>query len=317
MPQGFEPAAAGEVEPGVDLAYTPPPRKESVGRRIGPYARWIVAGLVVLGGFAANFLSDATRDDGGAIVDQGAVDVTEARVGDCLDLREEDLDAEVVEEFVGVPCAEPHQMEVYANLTVPGGDAYPGDVVLESYSIDGCEAQFAAYTGAPYDTEPLLDYYYFTPVEEGWSQGDRVVTCTLVTVDGSTLVGSMEGQGMVHYQSLNVGCYDLPAGADEGLYGMRPRPCEGGHDVEVFATPVVTSGADAPFDDPALVEFGNETCQSEYERFLGQDVTNPDLTWWYYYPSAESWAEGDRSLTCYLERVDLEPLVGSYGARSA
>ncbi len=317
MPQGFEPAGDDEVEPGVDLAYTPPPRKQSVGRRFGPYARWIVAGLVVLAGFVANLLSDATRDDSGVIVDQGAVNVTEARVGDCLDLREEDLDADVVEEFIGVPCSEPHQLEVFALLTVPGGDVYPGDLVLESFSTDGCEAEFATYTGAPYDTEPLLDYNYFTPVEDGWAQGDRIVSCTLATVDGTSLVGSMAGRGMVHYQSLQQGCYDLPAGAEDGLYGMHPRPCEEGHDVEVFATPSMSSAADAPFDDPTLVEFGNESCQTEYERFLGTDATNPDLTWWYYYPSAESWAEGDHSFTCYLERVDLEPLVGSYAGGSA
>lgn len=312
VPAGFESAGNDETEAANtwDRPETSP--GASATRRLAPFARWIVAGLVILGGLIANFITDARRDDTGTIVDQGSIDVTEARVGDCIDLREEDLDADVIEEFVGVPCTAPHQMEVYALFDHEGGAGFPGRSVLEEYATDGCAARFGDFTGAPYETEPVLDFNYFIPVEEGWSQGDREIACTVIAYDGSNLVGSMRGLGIVHYQSLTVGCYDLPAGSDSGFWGMHPRSCDDVHDVEVFSAAVEPSGPEAPFDDAALVEWGDATCQAEYEHYLGSGAEDPELTWWYFYPSEASWAEGDRSFTCYLQRVDEQPLTAAY-----
>ncbi len=322
VPAGFEPAAAddqgtadgGVLDLGSSTTWDPSPQtaREPALRRLAPFSRWIIAGLVVLSGFIANFLSDAKRDDGGAIVDQGAVDVTEARVGDCLDLRDEDFDSDVIEEFVGVPCSTSHQMEVYALLTYPDGGAYPGDAALESYSVERCTAEFGSYMGAPYDTEPILDFNYFTPTEDGWNDGDRGVTCAVIAYDGSELVGSMRGLGMIHYGALSAGCYDLPEGSESGLYGMHPRTCGQEHDVEVYAAVVEPSGPDAAFVDADLVEFADAACLSGYEALPGGVTGDPDVTWSYYYPSEGSWADGDRSITCYLQRIDQQPLVGSH-----
>jgi hypothetical protein len=313
IPSGYQPAESGasaEDEASAATGSTEPP---STRARIAPFARWVVFAVFAASGLIATFLRDAGRDEEGSIVDTGVVEATEARVGDCLSLSEEDLEADVVSEFVGIPCAEPHQMEVFAEANYDDlVGLFPGRATLEAFAGSECRMLFEGYVGAPYDTEPLLDINYFTPEEEGWRQGDREVTCAVISVDGSDLIGSMQGMGLVHFQALTEGCYDLPEDSAGGFYGMHPRDCDAAHEVEVFATAVETSGPDAVFDDAALVEFGDATCQAGFEELLGADPADPELTWSYFYPSQESWADGDRSFTCYLHRLDEQGLIGSY-----
>ncbi|HEX5695307.1 MAG TPA: septum formation family protein [Acidimicrobiia bacterium] len=296
-----------------------PPRKKVLGdylTRAAPFAGWIIVGLFALSGVVWAAFTNADRDESGVIVDEGVVGVMEARVGDCVDLLEDDLEADVIFEFVGIPCSEPHSMEIFGLVAYSGitGD-FPGEAVIDEFGWESCLGLFDDYVGAPYETEPTLDITYFTPEPEGWAQGDREVTCALVAVDGSGLVGSMKGMGQVHTRSLQPGCYQLPE--DQDAVGMHPRPCEGIHDVEVFATGRDQSRADAPYDEVRLSEFGDGLCQAEYTKQLGAAASDPEFTWSYYFPSPESWADGDREFACFLMRVDQAPFTGSPAAGNA
>lgn len=277
-----------------------------------PFLGWVIVGALGLGGVAASMIAGAGRDEGGTIVDQGVVGVFEARVGDCLNLRDDELDADLVTEFVGIPCDQPHGMEVFALVPYPAApnSGYPGREVLEQFADDTCVILFEGYVGVPFAREPFLGVTFFTPEPDGWEQGDHEVTCALVTVDGSNLETSMEGNGMIHHQDLEVGCYDFPADPDQ-ILGLYPRPCGDPHDLEVYSVIRERSSNAADFDEARLIEFGDRECNDELVRFLGPASADPDLVWAYLWPNEESWADRDRRFICFVERADGTPLTGS------
>ncbi|HEX9864831.1 MAG TPA: septum formation family protein [Acidimicrobiia bacterium] len=307
----------------VDLAQpTDSPADRTIGRPVkrarrgvlelaAPFAGWIVLGLFALSGVVWALLTDAGRDESGTIVDQGLVSVFEVRVGDCVNLSDDDIGTEEVAEFVGVPCGQPHGMEIFGIVTHPGNTSvFPGRETLEEFADESCVGLYQPYVGVSFDVEPLIGVTYFTPTRSSWAEGDRGINCALIAFDESDLVGSMKGQGQIHARMLSVGCYDLPEDRDRFL-GFHPRSCDESHTVEVYSVVRERSSMQARYDEAALLEFGDERCEDDFYRYLGSSRGDPNLTWSYFYPSSESWEDGDRKFFCFLTRVDEAPFSGS------
>ena len=85
-----------------------------------------IAGLAVMGGVAVfgrvTSGDDETVRDGGEIVEAGGLGVFRMAAGDCVNFP--DGDFEQVEAVEGIPCADPHDAEVYA--LVDGRRRVPG-----------------------------------------------------------------------------------------------------------------------------------------------------------------------------------------------
>ncbi|MEV1131231.1 septum formation family protein [Agromyces sp. NPDC049794] len=110
-------------------------------------------------------------------------------VGQCLDARK---DRATGSESI-VPCAEPHDDEVYATFTLEHGQ-YPGEAAAEMAANDGCRARFADFIGVAHG-DSVFEFYSVYPSARSWNdQGDRTVTC-LVWYPADTVVGSLEGAG--------------------------------------------------------------------------------------------------------------------------
>lgn len=112
---------------------------------------------------------------------------------------------------------------------------------------------------------------------------------------------------------LRVGdCIDLPARSDS-ISEVQHRPCADPHDAEVFA--VLTHPA--PNGAPVLTQtetnsYLEQNCLSAFDLYTGQDFrTEPDHDIGWFYPTASSWAEGNRTFTCYLARLDQAKMTGS------
>jgi len=73
-----------------------------------------------------------------------------------------------------------------------GGDAYPTDDAMLDFIIAACVPQFEAYVGMSYESS-VLDFVPFTPTEDGWADGDRVVQCALVGATNEQLTTSLRG----------------------------------------------------------------------------------------------------------------------------
>jgi len=137
--------------------------------------------------------NDAGRGSDSQITSGGNVDAFSIYVGDCL--ISADLDNEF-SEVPAVPCTEAHDSEVIYIFDMPDGD-YDSDAI-DSAGDDQCPQAIVNYVGPNYDTVSSegLDWYYFSPTEESWAQGDREVDCiAYARSDTNELTSSVKGLG--------------------------------------------------------------------------------------------------------------------------
>jgi len=101
-----------------------------------------------------------------------------------------EADHATVGEVETVDCRSTHDLEVFANVTLPFGPgaALPDAEVLWSTAWQQCLPFFETYTGEAYDRSAWwLDAY--VPDRHGWKAGDRDAVCVLYLgdADGSQL----------------------------------------------------------------------------------------------------------------------------------
>lgn len=188
----IEERASAEPEERVQPDDFAPGPSESGAKR---WLTWAAIVLALGAGLFLRGLGDASRDDSGEIVGAGDLDVMDLQVGDCFNDPEEF--EELVFEVAAVPCAEAHDNEVFAVVSVAGVfSAFPGTPVLDEYSYDLCSGDlFDSYVGTTY-LESELEVFSFTPTQESWDQGDREFTCILFRWDFAKLSGSARNSGL-------------------------------------------------------------------------------------------------------------------------
>jgi hypothetical protein len=111
---------------------------------------------------------------------------------------------------------------------------------------------------------------------------------------------------------LAVGdCIDEPA-QTTSVTDVQHQPCNGPHDGEVFALLTDPGSGDYPgvdhFRTMAVAQ-----CVPAAAAYLGitDFATRTDIDAGYFYPTSESWATGDRGVTCYMYRIDEQKLIVS------
>lgn len=141
-------------------------------------------------GMAACSSDGETRGESGEIISGGDTDVFALQVGDCFT---DDSESEQVSSVPTVPCSEPHDSEIYAEMTFDDGD-YPGDDALAETAWRFCGEQFASFVSLDYE-DSALEYYPITPTQAGWEQiDDRLVSCAIYDPQGD-VTGSLAGVG--------------------------------------------------------------------------------------------------------------------------
>jgi hypothetical protein len=193
------------------------PRRRRVSAATGSVVGVVVAvGAVGLAAFTAWVLfadvlgpwivDDVVRDEGGTILEAGVLDVgraDEVRVGDCLVEDVPWLTRWLVpwmevwygEPIVGVPCQEPHDLEVFAVAALP--DALGNDA-LDQAAIDAeawllCDARLAEDLGRG-SASSALAIMTWAPTPDAWRDGHREVACWVTRYDGAKLQGSVRDQ---------------------------------------------------------------------------------------------------------------------------
>ncbi len=145
---------------------------------------WVGAIVVVL---AVGWFANARRGNNGQINDSGTLGVNDLRVGDCFNrgttTEVKDVDA--------VPCAEPHQYELFHVFDLTGS-GYPADAELDSQSAAACAPAFASYVGTDYQASSL-SISTLCPTSDGWDGGDRAVQCLVDNNAETKVTGSVRG----------------------------------------------------------------------------------------------------------------------------
>ena len=104
----------------------------------------------------------------------GAPAVFGLRQGDCINTPNEAV-ASVV------PCASPHDAEVFATFTLPAG-SWPGPAAAEQAANDGCGARLPGYLNPQLAISLSQDYVY--PDQVAWQAGTRTVICEVRAASG-------------------------------------------------------------------------------------------------------------------------------------
>lgn len=125
--------------------------------------------------------------------------------------------------------------------------------------------------------------------------------------------GSAGATGDVGFEALRLG--DCTAEIPQGVtLTVRLLPCDEPHEGEVYAS-FDLSGDDYP-GNAGVERFALGGCQRQALTALPpDDETLYDLV--YLAPSAQTWARGDRTVSCVLSDPTGRPLVGSVVAGTA
>jgi hypothetical protein len=113
--------------------------------------------------------------------------------------------------------------------------------------------------------------------------------------------------------NLEVGdCFDdgdLEVGSVSEVGDVPLVDCSQPHDNEVFAMGNIEGNA-FPGDE-VVAGRADEICLAEFEGFVGLDYATSALDFGWLVPTADSWAGGDRVVTCFVYRVDLGKVTGT------
>lgn len=173
----------------------------------------------------------------------------------------------------------------------------PGD--RTSYDLD-------ATFGARGDPGASTDAYTPPTAKTRFALAAAVAALALVGVVVAALSGGGDGAatGRVPVTDLRIGdCFD--SGVDDSggdtvsVQGVDVVDCAAPHNNEVFALRQLPDGPDTlfPGDEEAFVRSG-ELCLQDFAGYVGVVYEDSVLDVSVVYPSAETWAEGDREIVC-------------------
>ena len=127
------------------------------------------------------------------------------------------------------------------------------------------------------------------------------VTCVLILggcQSGLPSSADAEKEGTVTLFDLELGdCLNdagIPLRSD--MVDVPRVSCEEPHDSELFAI-LGVEGSTFP-GERELVSEGQDRCARAFGDFIGIPFANSTLDFRFYYPTASSWAQGDRSIYC-------------------
>jgi hypothetical protein len=197
--EGLSAAGAGQtVDAAAFPGWTGAPAGAAISaprRRVRFPIGWILLLVLIAGGAAVSWFTDAGRNSSGEIDKAGAMSVSDLRVGDCYDLPGDAASFDenaTVDTTTAMPCTDAHHYEVFYTGTMAGGGSYPTNAEFGAWTKQYCVPAFADYVGAAY-AESALDVYTFTPTAAGWARGDRGMQCSLADQGLQPLTGSLKG----------------------------------------------------------------------------------------------------------------------------
>jgi hypothetical protein len=117
---------------------------------------------------------------------------------------------------------------------------------------------------------------------------------------------------------LQVGdCFDVPAAAraaagDFTVKDVQHHPCGDEHGAEVFFVGNMTGDKAAYPSETEFTAYVMARCVPAYQSYTGR-VFDTDTVYdvQYLLPTTDGWEGGDRSVQCYLLRVDRGSFKGS------
>jgi hypothetical protein len=110
---------------------------------------------------------------------------------------------------------------------------------------------------------------------------------------------------------LTVGdCFEVPS-ASVDIDTVKAGACNQTHTGEIFFISDYPDAATYPSDSD-FEQFAETSCNPVYTTYVGASLdSTPDLTVGFFYPQSDGWSSGDRTVKCYVTRVDGGPITKS------
>jgi len=147
----------------------------------------VVFGVLALAGVAVIGLAIVTHGfRPKTVVTYRPAAVFRLQAGDCINSSPNGLAVTVL------PCATPHQAEVFATFSLPG-TSWPGSTAAQQQAGNGCASRIGGYLNPQLLTAGLSQQYVF-PDQKAWRAGVRTVICEVSSSTGP-LTGSVRQSG--------------------------------------------------------------------------------------------------------------------------
>jgi hypothetical protein len=130
---------------------------------------------------------------------------------------------------------------------------------------------------------------------------------------GRSSTGELTKSGDLHASELQVGdCFDLKDATAENVEDVSAKVCGEEHEFEVFRVGTLPEG-DFP-GDAAFDAFVEDDCLAAFATYIGRDYYESELDIFYFTPSPDAWADGDRTIQCAVYHPLDSRLTGSLKA---
>jgi hypothetical protein len=146
-----------------------------------------------------------------------------------------------------------------------------------------------------------------------WRVGTLGAVLLLIPIGGCS-GGDSEADPDASAASLATGeCLNVVDGSDGDAASLSKVPCDQPHAGEVVlsAANFFAEDSELPSGD-RLQSIADTACEDAMVSYSGQSSTQAGARMSYAYPSAETWEDGDRALTCIA--VTLDPETGEITA---
>lgn len=146
-----------------------------------------LTGCSALNGILGSGSGDANRDEEtGQVTESSNVGVFSVKLGDCM----LDTGTGMLTDANVLPCTDPHDQEVYYEITMPDGEFSDADIDAATQECIG--DAYTSFVGVAYDDSELA-VTTLVPTKDSWEQNnDRVIQCIIFDPAGQT-TGSLAG----------------------------------------------------------------------------------------------------------------------------
>jgi hypothetical protein len=121
--------------------------------------------------------------------------------------------------------------------------------------------------------------------------------CNLIGNNGKGGADSSNGASTDVF-TISVGDCLNDSGLDDQVSEVPVVDCDQPHDSEAYASVTLPDG-DFPGNESVQAQAVTQ-CTSEFAPFIGIDYDQSDLDFAYYYPTSDSWDQGDREVLCLV-----------------
>ncbi len=109
---------------------------------------------------------------------------------------------------------------------------------------------------------------------------------------------------------IDVGsCFDDPGSGE--IRNVSFVDCDAPHHHEVYAVLTTRMAGDEFPGEKALVDEAQVRCIAGFAAFVGGEFAGSALDIFYFYPTDQSWAEGDRRIACSVSLLSGDRLTGT------